>query len=206
MNRFNPTPVVPSKAVYKYAYCPNEGCHEEVYPDDKFCRKCGQALLSPTASAPAPAPMVYFKGIIWGTKDKWVAGAHYFDGKRSYIITDIPNTDLVLYGHRSDNVEMYAVNPGTVEMITEELCPICGKPILKAQWFDIAKQDGKNIPVRTVVDWHPTSSTYDLSGIAGIFEVLYSFDPEKFTRQDMEEVEIFEDDMGAHCLRCGATL
>ena len=56
---------------------------------------------------------VLFKGKVIGAGE-WVSGAHFYDGRRHYIITQIVDVDHAIYGHYSNNVTLFVVDPATV--------------------------------------------------------------------------------------------
>lgn len=45
---------------------------------------------------------------------EWVEGYYAFDGHRHYIITKIKDVNNAIYGHFSNDVELYVVDPDTV--------------------------------------------------------------------------------------------
>lgn len=48
----------------------------------------------------------------------WVYGSYFYDGKRHYIITDIVDKEHAIYGHYSNKVNLYIVDPETVGQYT----------------------------------------------------------------------------------------
>lgn len=49
---------------------------------------------------------------------EWVYGAYFGDDKRRYIITQINDAQHAVYGYRSNDVELYVVDPATVGQYT----------------------------------------------------------------------------------------
>lgn len=49
---------------------------------------------------------------------EWVYGAYFGDDKRRYIITQINDAQHAVYGYRSNDVELYVVDPATVGQCT----------------------------------------------------------------------------------------
>lgn len=49
---------------------------------------------------------------------EWVYGAYFGDDKRRYIITQINDAQHAVYGYRSNDVELYVVDPATVGQFT----------------------------------------------------------------------------------------
>lgn len=56
---------------------------------------------------------ILFEGKVVGTGAR-VSGAHFFDGRRDYIITRIRDAEHAIYGHYSNDVELFVVDPDTV--------------------------------------------------------------------------------------------
>ncbi len=49
---------------------------------------------------------------------EWVFGAYFSDDKRHYIVTRINDIQHAVYGYRSNDVELYVVDPATVGQYT----------------------------------------------------------------------------------------
>ena len=50
---------------------------------------------------------------------EWVFGAYFSDDKRHYIVTRINDIQHAVYGYRSNDVELYVVDPATVGQYTD---------------------------------------------------------------------------------------
>lgn len=98
-------------------------------------------------------------------------------------------------------------------------CPICKKKIKIATWFDAVKRNGICHVISAEVKYNEDEESFDLSDlISSEIEkiedfneetqdlILFSFDPSEFTQEDVKSMQFGEEDLGARCNSCNASL